>query len=396
MRWVRRIGAIIAGAAALAALVYALLPKPVPVELGAVTRGHFEQTVEDDGKTRVRDRYVVSAPVAGNLLRIDLKAGDEVAEGAVLAAIVPGVSPMIDRRTRNELEERVGAAEAAYARASAAVRQAEATLAQARADLARTRTLVEAGTASRSRLERDELAATVAAREVEATRFAEHTSEHDVELARAALADPSAGDSGGRWIIRSPVAGRVFRVIQESEGPVAVGAPLLEIGDPREIEVVVDVLSTDAVAIKPGAPARIVRWGGDGTLAARVRQVEPSAFTKVSALGVEEQRVNVVIDILAPLEQRRGLGDGFRVDAQIVTFESDDALKVPTSALFREGDEWKVFVAAHGVARKRTVRVARRSETEAMIAGGLSEGEAVVLYPGDALGDGVSIAARPM
>lgn len=394
MKWLKRIFGLAAAAAVAAAAVYALLPKPVPVELGEVTKGRFEQTVDEDGRTRVRERYVVATPIAGKVLRIALKPGDEVSEGTTLASIVATPSSIIDARTRQELEQRVGAAEAARERGMAAVQRAEATLAQARADLERSRALAAAGTASRSRLERDELAATLAARELEAARFQEHTSEHELELARAALANPSAEERGEPWVIRSPVAGRVFRVFQESEAPVAIGAPLLEIGDPRDLEIVVDVLSTDAVAIAPGAPAWIERWGGDRPLKGRVRRVEPSAFTKISALGVEEQRVNVIIDLLGSPETWSGLGDGYRIDARILTFEADGALKVPASALFREGDDWKVFVAAEGVARKRKVEVLRRTGAEAMIGAGLAEGEKVVLYPGDALSDGVAIGAR--
>jgi HlyD family secretion protein len=394
MRWVKRILGIIAAAAVVLAIAFALSPKPVPVELGTVARGPFEQTVDEDGRTRVRERYTVVAPIAGTVLRITLKAGDEVSEGTVLASVVAGPSAMIDLRMRQELEQRVGAAEAVQMRAGAAVKRSEATLEQASADLERTQRLAASGVASRSRLERDELVVRVGVRELEAARFDEHTAEHELALARAALANPTGDDSGAPWTIRSPVPGRVFRVIQESGGPVAIGAPLLEIGNPHDLEVVVDVLSTDAVAISPGAVALIERWGGDHPLDGRVRRVEPSAFTKVSALGVEEQRVNVIIDIVSSREEWSELGDGFRIDARIVTFRADDVLKVPTSALFREGDDWKLFVAAQGVAHKRTVRVLRRTGLEAMVGGGVTEGEAVILYPGDALKDGVSVAAR--
>jgi HlyD family secretion protein len=393
MKWLWRIAGLAIAAAALVALVFAFLPRPAAVDLGTVTKGHFEQTVDEDGRTRVRDRYTVSSPIAGDLLRIGLKAGDEVAEGTVLASIVATPAPIIDARTRQELEQRVGAAEAKQAQAAAAVKRAQSEVAQARADLARTRALAEAGVASKSRLERDELLATVRARELEAAQFEEHTSGHELELARAALANPAA-EGGSPWTIRSPVAGRVFRVIQESEGSVAIGTPLLEIGNPRDLEVVIDVLSADAVAITPGAPARIERWGGDRPLAARVRRVEPSAFTKVSALGVEEQRVNVILDIVSPSEEWSGLGDGYRVEARIVTYAADDVMKVPMAALFREGEEWKVFTASQGVAQKRTVQVLRRSPSEAMIGAGLSEGVPVILYPGDQIRDGASIVAR--
>ncbi len=355
MRWLRRTLYVLLAGGAIAILVFALMPKPIIVELGEVTRGHFEQTVDDDGKTRVRERYTVSAPVAGTLLRIGLKAGNPVEVDTVVATIVPNPSPLLEPRTRQELEQRLGAAEARKLRADAALERARGNLDQARADLERTRVLAGKGVASASKLERDEILARIGARELDAANFEAHAAEHEVELARAALAisgDNAAARStaGGAWDIRSPVAGRVLRVLQKSQASVAAGAPLIEIGDPHDIEVVVDVLSADAVKIEAAAPARIEGWGGDKPLEGRVRRVEPSAFTKVSALGVEEQRTNVIIDLVSPQSEWRTLGDGSRVDARIVVYEADDVVKVPTGALFRDGNQWAVYVAVGGVA----------------------------------------------
>lgn len=399
MPWLKRTLLLLLGIALIGAVVMALRPKPVPVEVAEVKRGRFEQVIEEDGKTRVRDRYVVSAPLAGKLRRIRLKAGDEVKQGMALAVIEPAAPALLDVRTERELSERVGAAEAAKLRAVAAVERAGAALEQAGADLARARKLAEKGFVAATQLEQAELAVKLNGRELEAARHAEHAAEHDVATARAALLRMKQEAAGGRpsgqvWEVRSPVAGRVLKVVQESEGAVALGAPLLEIGEPSDLEMAVDVLTTDAVRIAPGMFVRIERWGRGEPLAGRVRRVEPSAFTKISALGVEEQRVNVIIDFVSPREQWQALGDGYKVDARIVTASLDNALKVPVSALFREGEQWSVFVVEGGRARKRAVQISRRSGPEAIVDKALQPGEWVVVYPGDAVKDGVRVKIR--
>ena len=399
MKWVRRFVVAIAAAAAIGALIFALMPKPIPVDVAEVVHGPFEETVDDDGKTRVRERYIVSAPIAGTLLRIHLKPGDTVEVGTLLASIVPDPSPLLDPRTRRELEQRLGAAEARKMRTAAAVERAKATVDQARADLERSRVLAGKGVAPPSKLERDEIVFRIGSREFEAARFEDHAAEHELELTHAALrssnneADERSAP-GEAWDLRSPVAGQVLRVLQESEASVRIGAALIEIGDSRDLEVVVDVLSTDAVRIEPGALVRIERWGGELPLEGRVRRVEPSAFTKISALGVEEQRANVIIDIVSPQSEWGSLGDGYRVDARIVVYRSKDAVKVPTSALFREGDWWAVYVDADGVASKRLVSLSRRAGIEAAVESGLQPGEHVIVFPSDAIKDGVHVTRR--
>jgi HlyD family secretion protein len=389
---------LIAAAAAVMALAWAFMPRPVAVETAAVTRGHFEQTVDEDGKTRVRERYVVSAPLAGRVQRIILEAGDAVARGDVVAVMHPAAPPLIDARAEREFEERVGAAQAALARACTAVEHARAALAQNRADAQRTQKLAAQGFVSSTQLERDELKVTLSAREAEAAEFERHAAAHQLELARAALTRSRQGWQSGRGErleIRSPVTGRVLRVTQESEAVVALGAQLLEIGDPSDLEVVVDVLSGDALQIAPGQRVRLERPGGAAAaLDGRVRRVEPSAFTKVSALGVEEQRVNVVIDLTSPREHWQNLGDAYRIDARIVVYRVDDAVKVPVSALFRDGKEWAVFVAEGDIARKRIIETTRRGTREALVDKGLSAGERVIVYPGDAVRDGGRISVR--
>ncbi|MEW6613097.1 MAG: efflux RND transporter periplasmic adaptor subunit [Pseudomonadota bacterium] len=394
MVWIKRVLVILAAVAVLAAVVMAFLPQPVPVDLAPVTRGSFEQTVDEDGKTRVRERYVVAAPLAGRLQRIVLEAGDPVRAGQVLATIVPSAPALLDVRTEQELRARLGAAEAARARAATAVASAQAALSQSRADYARSRELAAQNFLPRSQAERDALAVELNARELEAARFQLQVAAHEVAQARAALSQARQGAMPGvRWDIRAPVAGRVLKVLHESEGDVPLGEPLLELGDPADLEVVVDVLTTDALQIEPGDPARIERYGG-APLQGRVRLVEPSAFTKISALGVEEQRVNVLIDIVSPRAQWQALGDNYRVDARIVVYRRDDVVKVPSSALFRRGEQWAVFVAADGRAQARRVRLGRRGGLEAEVVQGLTPGEQVIVYPSDAVKDGVRIAGR--
>jgi HlyD family secretion protein len=382
--------------AAVAVLVaWALRPQPVAVETAEVSRGAFEQTVSDDGRTRVRDRYVIAAPLAGHAERIQLEVGDPVKQGQVVAELMPTAPAFHDARTQRELRERIGAADAQLARARAETLKAQALRDQARADRDRQTRLSKEGFISKTVLEQGELALRTAERGVDAARFAEEAARHDLAQARAALTRYESGAPAAKWPVTSPVAGVVLRVAQKSEGAVALGAPLMEIADPRSLEAVVDVLSQEAVAIRPGMPARLELGQGVAPLAARVRLVEPAAFTKVSALGVEEQRVNVVLDFAEPLDKVQTIGDGFRVEAHVVVFRQDNALKAPVGALFRDGEGWAAFTVEGGRARKRALKVPRRNGVEAMIEEGLKAGERVVVYPSDALKDGSRLEIRP-
>jgi HlyD family secretion protein len=393
MRSLRR-GLLASVVVALVALtVWALLPKPVAIDAARVARRAFEEVVEEDGRTRVRNRYVVSSPLSGQLERITLRAGDRVDADGVVAVIQPIASPLLDARTTRELTERLGAAEARLEQARAALERARIASEQSRTDLERTTKLAAEGIVAASELDRVRLAFRVADKDLAAADYAAHTAEHDVESARAALARVREGGDKP-FDVTSPVAGRVFRVLAESAGAVVPGTALLEIADPQDLEVVVDVLTPDAVRIPPGAPVRIERWGGDQPLEGRVRLVEPSGFTKLSALGVEEQRTNVVIDLTSPAEEWRTLGDGFRVDARIVVSRVEDGLTVPASALFRDGDGWATFVVDGGRARKRVAASPRRNPRDALIENGLAEGETVILYPTDAIADGVRVRVR--
>lgn len=373
-------------------IAWSFAPRAVVVQTAEVKRGSFTQVVEEDGKTRVRERYVISAPLAGKVNRLLLKAGDSVANDQVVARIAPNMSALLDTRSVQELTERIGAAEAVKARALADVARSQATLDKSQADLRRVKQLASSGFVAAAQVEQAEMEREVNVRSLEAARQSQHVAEHELATARAALQHTRTGGApDSQWAVRTPVAGSVLKVLQESENVVALGAPLLEIGNPQDMEIVADVLSSDAVQIRPGAPVQIEHWGRAETLQGRVRLVEPSAYTKVSALGVEEQRVNIVIDITAPPAQWQGLSDGYKVDVRIVVFVAEDALKVPVSALFRKDDGWAVFVASGGRAVQRMVRVARRSGLDAMVESGLQPGEQVIVYPGDAVKDGQRI-----
>jgi HlyD family secretion protein len=309
------IAMLLLGAAA--GIAWSLMPRPIPVETAEVTKGRFVATVDEDGKTRVRERYVVAAPLAGRLTRIGLKAGDKVNADDVVATIMPSPAPLLDPRSRREAEERLGAAEAAVERTKASVQRARAQADQTDKDLARTRALVERGASTAQALERAELAMRVADRDMRAAEFQNHAADHELEQARAVLARYSNGTSPlEAWNVTAPVPGLVLKVTQESEIFIQPGAPIMEIGDPHDLEIVVDVLSRDAVEIHPGAEVVIENWGGSGMLLGSVRRVEPAAFTKISTLGVEEQRVNVLIDLLTPPAQWAGLGDAYQLDAR--------------------------------------------------------------------------------
>ena len=373
-------------------LSWMLLRPRVVVEVAPVERGAITVTIDEDGKMRVRDRYVVNATLTGELERIPLRAGDVVQAGQPIATLVSLAPGLLDVRARGEAEARIGAAAAGEARAQAATDRAEAALTLARSDAQRMRTLSDKGAATLRDRERAETELRTAEKDLRSAQFAQHAATHELEMARTARLARQRG--GERFELRAPVSGRVLRVVRESEGFVNAGEPLLEIGDPSSLEAVVDVLSTDAVAIVPGSEATLVHWGGKAPLKARVARVEPSAVTKVSALGVEEQRVNVILDVTSPPFEWRKLGDGYRVEAQIVVFRGADVLKAPTSALFRSGQDWAVFVVEGRRARKRKVTVGPSNGIELVVEKGLAQGERVLVHPGDAVREGTRVRVR--
>lgn len=376
------------------ALGLAFRPRPLEVEVVAAGRGDLVVTVDEMAKTRVRDRYVVSAPIGGNLMRIELRAGDEVRAGSVLARIVPMQPVLLDPRSRSEAQARVSVSLAGERQAEAAVARAELAEAHAADELVRTRRLVEGGSLPSDALVRAELEARLRKEELASARFAEQMAANEVTMARTALRrfEPSATPSDS-FEVTSPAFGRVLRIPTQSAGPVQPGTPLVEVGDPGALEIVADILTADAVRMKPGAPVTVERWGGD-PLPAHVRRVEPSAFTRLSALGVEEQRVPVVIDLDAPHERTAALGDGFRVEVRVVVAERHDVVHVPLAAVFRRGDGWALYVARDERARIVPVKLGVRSDTAVEIEEGLAAGDRVLVHPGERVADGVRIAPR--
>jgi HlyD family secretion protein len=383
--------------AGLAVLAWAFAPRPVPVELARATRGAYEQSIAEDGKTRLRERYVLTAPLSGRLARIGLREGDEVAQGAVLAVLTPALPPLLDERSRREQASRAEAAEAALMRADASVRRARVAEEQARADQQRDEQLAADHFVSAAKVEAARLALQAARRDLEAAVQARHVAQHELEAARVALtaftAPAKAAASG--FALRSPVAGRVLRIPSVSETTVALGTTVMEVGDTTQMEIVAELLTSDALQAQPGAAVRIERWGGSGVLQGRLRRVEPSAFTKVSALGVEEQRVNVIIDITSPAAQWMALGDGYRVGVRIVTVSQPSVLRVPVSAVFPRADGgMAVFAAVGGRARLTPVELGGRNGTEAWVRSGVPAGTEVIVYPPPALRDGARVSAR--
>jgi HlyD family secretion protein len=401
MKWLspRRLFLYAVALAVAAFLVYAFRPKPVDVDVAAVTRGALQVTVDEDGRTRIKERYVVSAPLAGRQARITLRPGDPVTAGqSPLTVIEPSDPALLDERSRAEAEARVKATESGTKRAQAALDQARVAHDYAKAELARAQPLVGTSGVSRQAFEDLQLKERLTAERLREAQFALQIANFELEQAQSALIRTrprSPGDEATwRFEIRSPISGRVLRVFQESSTVVTPGTRLLELGDPSDLEVEIDVLSADAVRVKPGAKVRFEHWGGGEPLWGRVRLVEPAAFLKVSALGVEEQRVWVIADFTDPYEKRKALGDAYRVEARIVVWEGENVLKVPAGALFRQGDRWAVYVLENGKARLRHVRTGQSNGLETEVHDGLSANERVVVHPSDKIQDGVAVQSR--
>jgi len=373
-------------------------PAAVPVDLVAVARGPLMVSVSDEGETRVRDMYLVSSPVPGRMRRIELEAGDPVvADQTVIARIEPSDPSFLDVRSAAEAKAGVDAADAARQHADAQVRRAQADLDFARSELERIRTLARSHTVSENDLDAAERRARTADAALSEAQAERKVRESEYQVARARLMSPASRRIAGECAcisVYSPVSGSVLRLVTESEGVVQSGTPLVEIGDPDRLEVVVDLLSADAVKVQPGQRAIIEAWGGARPLEGMVRRVEPFGFTKISALGIEEQRVNVVIDIREPRQQWQRLGHGYRVEPRIILWEGRDVLKVPLSAVFRQGQRWAVFVDVDGHAVLRTVDIGHENGLEAEVLAGLSPGERVVLHPGDRVSPGKRLQER--
>ena len=364
----------ILGASLLVALGFGLRPKPAPVETAIAAPGSLRATVSEEGKTRIRQRYVVSSPVTGQLRRVPFKPGAPVTAGDVVAVIEPMAASPLDTRSR-------ALAEARRDSAVATLEKTRASYALAANELNRMARMLSEKTVSPQDFESVQMRETTASREVVAAEGALRAA-----VAELAVVGPDTVPS--LIEVRAPTVGRVLHVFQESERPVTAGTPLLDVGDPADLEVVIELLSRDGAALAAGARVELEQWGGPQPLAARVRLVEPAAFTKISALGVEEQRVNVVADIITPVAERAALGDNFRVEARVIVWETENTLKVPVSALFRHGNESAAYVVRGGKAVIVPVVVGRSSGSEVQILKGLTAGDEVILYPGDRISDG--------
>lgn len=380
-------------------LTYAFWPRPVPVDLAVIERGPMQVTTDDEGETRVTEYYLVSAPLAGRVLRFNGDVGDAVVAGQTpLATIRPTAPAFLDNRSRSELEASVKAAEAAKEQSETELERFIVLRDFAVAEYKRALTLTETDAMPKNRLDRfytDMRAQEAAVKSAQATLY---IRDFELERARAALinpVDPQTATSGTCcFIVKAPVGGRILRILQESESVVNAGTPLVEIGDPRDLEIVSDFLSNKAVLISQGDDVIIEDWGGNTVLTGKVRLVEPFGFTKVSTLGIEEQRVNVVIDFTEPYEKWQRLGHGYRVDVRVVTWQKEDVVRVPLGALFRHEGDWAVFAVADGRAHITPIQVGHINTNAAEVIGGLEAGQEIVLHPSNRVSDGATITER--
>lgn len=383
------------GLALIGLIGYGLRPRPIEVEVGTAARGPLTVHVVEEGKTRIRNRYIVSAPVAGQMRRVLLKNGDIVKAGeTVVTSIEPGISPLLDPRAKAEAEARLQATDAGKLKAAQALDMARTAEKFALQNWDRAKKLVQAKSISDTDRDNSERDFEMRARETRAAEFALKIAEYEFAQAKATLTQIETPGDSAAVDVRSPVSGFVLRVMQESATIVAPGAQILEVGDKSDIEIEAEILSRDAVAIKPGAPVSIEQWGGEKPLGGRVRLVEPAAFTKVSALGVEEQRVIVLSDLVNPPQEAQKLGDRYRVEVRVAVWHGDDVLLVPAGALFREGSEWKTFVLESGVARKRTLEAGHSDGRMTEVLSGLEAGTEVLLHPPDTVKDGSAVRKR--
>jgi len=384
---------LLAGAAA--AATWALWPEPPVVETAKVGRQTIAVTIDEEGKSRIREVFTVSAPIAGQLLRLNLHAGDSVTAGtSVVASIRPVASDLLDARSRKVAEAAIEAARAGVDLANAQLQQAEAQLSFLESELGRATKLVNQGTISERAFEKATLDVAVARAEAESARANLMVRKRELERAQAALIEGGANSQSCCVEVLAPATGEILRVLTESEQVVQAGTTLVEIGDSADLEIVADLLSRDAVRISAGAPATVEGWGGK-PIAARVSRIDPAAVTKVSALGIEEQRVSVILKLLGEAEERRRLGHDFRVLVRIVAWQGENLRAVPMGALFRRGDGWAVFTVEAGRARLREVEIGEHNADFAEARKGLDTGDTVILHPADTISDGLEVKAKP-
>lgn len=405
-RWIKKFSMWAVAAVVVAGIGYGLMPRPVPADLEHATRGELRVTVNEDGKTRIKDRYLVSSPLSGQLLRVELEPGDSVvAMKTVIAQLQPDLPGNLDVRTLMQAEAKYKMSELTLQKATLTEQTAQKAMLNAQKHLDRMQKLKLNKAATDEDLEAAELDDSRRREEYNASKLAVDIARFEMEWARLAMwqvqpptsQDDSAGatpDAKQNYDIFAPISGKVLRKLKESATPITAGTSIVEVGDPQRLEMEIDVLSSDAVQIPPQARVIVNAWGGEHPLHGIVRVVEPAAFTKISALGVEEQRVYVIVDLIDPPEKRTTLGDGYRVEAEIVLWENDNVLKVPTSALFRKGIQWSVFKVVDGRARQQAVEIGHRNGLEAEVLKGLSEHDTVIVHPSDRIADGVAVSVR--
>lgn len=384
------------------ALFLALRKPPISVDYGEVSEGPLIITIDEDGETRVREVYVVSAPVTGRLLRITQDVGDPVSAGeTVLATIQPSEPTFLDIRSQSEAEAQIRSSEATLSLAQAEVERATAERDFAQNELKRMETLFQTQTVAEAAVDRARMQFSSARAALASAQAAVDVADHELERAQAMLISPQDLPMDGiderccTVDVRSPITGRLLRLIEKSEAVLPAGAPLLEVGNPQELEIVVDLLSSDAVRVKPSASVSITDWGGGEVLTGRVRRIEPFGFTKISALGVEEQRVNVIIDFMEPNDIPEALGHGFRVEVKIEEWRTENSIRIPEAALFRQGDDWSAFIVQDGVAEQRLVSIGRSNGDHAQVIDGIEAGEIVILYPSEKIESGMRVKERP-
>ena len=385
---------IIAGFAAL--LAYGFMPTPLDVQVVQPEIGSLQITVNDDGETRIRENYVISVSVAGKMLRVDLQEGDSVLAGETeIARIQPSDPSLLDARTRAEAEARVQVAMAAYTHSRSEVDRAKESLDLAKREFERAKQLIESRAMSQSEFDVKDNALRLAYADLRSAESALSVAGYEIDQAKAAVEYiTSTFDPNDKNLFKviAPISGKVLEVYREDSGVVESGTPIVRIGDPSDLEIVIDILSTDAVKVRPGDKVIIEHWGGEQPLAAVVRLVEPSAFLKVSALGVEEKRVNVIADFVDPVEERMTLGDGFRIEARIVVDETpDDSLKVPSGVLFRKADKWHAFRVVEGVAEQLDVVPGRSNGIETEVLSGITKDDPLVLHPSELIQSGTRV-----
>jgi len=372
----------------IAGLILAFRPKPIPVEVITIKRGTLQETINEEGKTRMHDHFVVEAPVAGRLRRIQLHAGDPVRAGQIIAWIDPAP---IEQRQTAVLQARLEAARDAQREADALVGRAQAEHDQAASDLERSRKLFDQGVSSKESFEKATSLAASTTQQLEAAKSRAQSATHQVEEATAALMSQGNGQNLPPTAVQTPVDGRILRLLEQSQRVLAPGAPIIEIGYTPKLEVIAEFLTANAVKIRPGMNAIIDDWGGNTPLRARVRTVEPGAFTKISALGIEEQRVNVVLDFT---EGSANLADAYRVEVHVITWDNSNVLTLPSSAVFRLGENWTVFKVVNRVARRTMVKIDHRGDFDMEVVEGLSTGDSVILHPSADVNEGTRVLPR--